>query len=1726
MRWPLALATILIPLGLCASVQGGEQGVRVEPAQASGRSWSRHHVLFVIDSSGSFFDTGSPSRRRLVQRVIQVNLAELLRNGERNGFGTDIYNPALDESTSMAFGMARDFPCLRPDPQRGFFRTLWTQRKGRTLSDLAAALPTSYRHWTASTVAISMAVPQLRWELEQARREPEAFERTFLVVVTDDELNATGLQGELRAIRGAIDSASERRAAEIDHADAAKAVDRLTELYALTATADPTAVRDDFPGFSGFVIGPRIRVRIRELKPLRTDGIDSVLAHRPDRVTELTRDGGLYTARLRLEPAPPEDVGWPYDLLGVDVRMPDWSDFQPVDGWSPDAIELPPVELTRDRIPDVSLDYRLHFVRRDPVYGEAIQVFQDRVTFRAEPTERILGVLPVADWMMGALPGLSQQAVRDLANWAAFGLFLLLLAYLLVPRPRPSLALVAPSGSKRSAGAQPIVIDFNRLRHQGPGGNSGGGHPILLRTLRLSNEARRFGRLPRFERRFYVELDVRLQVPRNVRLAFQEIVGLSGLVEPRRDLPGLAHNSEVTVGLWPDAFADYSGRPEAPAICKLRAFGHQVYRPLWKLFLRHRRKIASVEQDFKVLFLPETPEVAAEIRPVQLDELTGDVASAPFPAEPHVPWLIRPHHRGGAEPVEPELEVAITAATDRVCSIPRSAQLKIVLYKADQSDVIEGGVDLERAVERAADPRIGWTSRDDGSSYCRVTGITPGYDRKPLILPIFLDYYNVQVPPPGGADYVVKVHLLPEPGEEWPLVTRMHGIRIGPDPREAGLMFAVGTVGHDGCLAVATYDPDTHGRELRVERAAPVLWSVGTRPRGFEQLARIRVDNLAPLGSGEIRLTLEPRLEVRLEHGVDPSLEPIYAEGRGSCLQVGVSSSPGGEPSEWWRIDQLDEALEITVPSEALANARPVEILVRMDLDAVKAVERQMRRCAYLLRLPFHFAVQREAGGRVREGAFDLTLAFALERDAGDHVLAVDFGTSAVVVAFGESTSAVERRVSDVSDATLDLQARYLEVLVERDRETSKDDQSRNEADDPNLESGTPFLPSQLTWREGKTLGAPGLVELPPTLPAIRSRPRRTVYYLKSLILRGDRTVPDFLDETNWVENGEIQRGHLPVDGLMQSAYGNLIEGYVTPILKERGREELLDKMVFAYPNNFSLGHEQRLREVLSRTFHGRYRVELLSESKAVALYCCYPLDKSYLGTAGDGGTSQHVLVYDIGAGTLDATYARLDWGSEAEAYELKTMKILYQAGLPVAGDALDEALARVVDSKIRQVVEDAGEGGLGIKGIEYVGKIVDPEGRQDDDAYQTRMIPLKTAIHRVKVEMTERSREASHEDFTVYVPIDVGADVVTSMMELLALADADREKLQELGVKIEGSERLLIPLSRSEILAHPAVEAWLFQVTDEFLADFAGALRVLGVTPTVDKLVLSGRTSQFPPFEPRLVAAVERELGIPVKSTDRTRLTPTESKEAVALGSLLFAILQRSRTRFEDRMIWARYGIVYETGAGHRFEELFSYATEPNEALGDRVKEIGDRKFVLFKRRVAIHHVGNFLDLVVTFSHDPKADVADPDKRDSKFTVVRRLGRADIGSAPTVTIEVEIDAESRLNLVIDPEAHHREIPGIASSPAELLPQQKWPYTPLRGAQPMPRVHDPRRWNETASVENDEGPARRAEEGEGSGGADRPRPRLVEPAPGDTHASSGPAPDEQDGTGMVGGGGS
>ena len=90
-----------------------------------------------------------------------------------------------------------------------------------------------------------------------------------------------------------------------------------------------------------------------------------------------------------------------------------------------------------------------------------------------------------------------------------------------------------------------------------------------------------------------------------------------------------------------------------------------------------------------------------------------------------------------------------------------------------------------------------------------------------------------------------------------------------------------------------------------------------------------------------------------------------------------------------------------------------------------------------------------------------------------------------------------------------------------------------------------------------------------------------------------------------------------------------------------------------------------------------RRHIHLISESDAVAYYYC-----SQRMRREPRSGRERLLVYDFGAGTLDISIIQIEWHREP-CYPM-TWRVEERIGVPVAGNHLDEVLARIVDEQLR----------------------------------------------------------------------------------------------------------------------------------------------------------------------------------------------------------------------------------------------------------------------------------------------------------------------------------------------------------------------------------------------------------------------------------------------------------
>lgn len=1612
---PRLCATLL--LGVLSSCLAGGRA----RAQTNGSvPVFRHHVIFLLDSSGSLLQR--PRTLEEYHSLIRTRLPALLGDAGGNGFGVNLYDPRHDLSSAFAFGLSPQRPFFAPSLTGGFMQRLWFQEPGRDYDDLVTVAPAPNMRWTAINSAFFQAVRKARWEAEQSGTLGRAFERTFLVVVSDGQSNtSTDSLDEIGEIRGAALGAgvsdSDLRP---DYDEAAAYNNRLTEFFALRTTSTEDA------GGADFKIG-NFKIFIRELHPHKLVNLGDLLDKNPDQETQLElQPHSIYAGTLSLSPrAALAEQSVSYQLVGVQYRLPGQSEYQTAaDVPTHDRPLTLGVNVDGEDVDQARADFKLSFVRHDPVYGQAVQVFEESVHFRRQPRKYILGAIPITDALVTLHGGLSQDHIAALDSVLLFAAFLFLLYVLLFPAPRAEMELTGAAAGPDS----PLPVPLGRFGEQG-------GPMSVLGSVRFRNTSFRklpfVGRALRFaERRFDVRLAVERQLPPEVRTNGKPVVGIDVAMSAERLLRRQTEGSQATILLSTDAFTDYTGEAPPHAECGFIVRATQTGRRfgLWPF----SRELEPRTQSFHLRFEPEEPDVRAALRPLVESFPTGETGSRPYPNDEAVAgWLTLPHYVGREDDPDaiPEFDVQISNEAGHVCAKTASVKLTVVLSPAARRG---------RSVEVSLDA--------PHEEVLRVEA----HAAKPLSVPVRLPYEALPLPlGVEGEDYILSATVTAADGQQWAPQTVRYGLRIGPDPRRTAPAFRVATPREESAREWRwrSFGSPADGATLKASVAPQVNWNIGQQKESYV-FTWVEFDNVARNGEGTLLVRLKPGATVSPHPDSEPGLEPVYTGRREQLVRLLCGSDDGAtQPSVY----SLGEAAEWRIDNEA--KARPVRLRLEFQPHAIERMERRPPHYRYVCELPFECFWREAAAGPERRVSFNVNVDFEVVRYSGEHALAIDFGTSAVVIAFEQDEHNIRSRPNGVSSATLHLQGRYRELLKEWKASTDAELQLESELEpqEPNPEHSTEFIPSRLLMRQNKQVGETDFVILPVSHLNMSKRWDRTVYYLKGLILRGDKNLPyhvvENVDPLSWKDLGGVERSApqdgIPVDEIIRSSYRNLLANYVEPLLKKQNKSEYLDRLVVSHPNNFTLGHIFRVRKILAETFPQFSHIRLLSESNAVAVYCARDATR-FFRKPPRGEGHRHLLVYDIGAGTVDLTYTRLEWGLSDGVPQLKEMRVLFKSGLTVAGNRLDACLAVLIDEKLNSFVGPLREKGVELK---YENHIVNPNGFNRSQ-YPMRMLLLKKSIQQLKAELSDGERTHFH------VRINSSGNTFNTIATVNKVNKDDDDAvvpamLREFNITRGGDNNWIgIPLSRDEIFEHPEVRLWLDQVTDELIRNLGGALKALGVKPEIDTLILSGRTAQFPPLRERLSRAIRRELGIAQDSYLTPELEPNEKKEAVALGSLLYTLFHGRELRLIDRNVWAKYGVIYNDGLRPRFKEFFGYATEKQP--GDVELEVNEMKTVLFRRTLEIARADGPLIIAATFSRDPDADLLDTNAYLDRFQIIHTIGAGYLGPAGRLKVRMCNNEDDTITIDINPGGVQTSVTVKGYREDEHIAQMDWPYQPLK----------------------------------------------------------------------------
>ncbi|MCG8327286.1 MAG: hypothetical protein MI974_06345 [Chitinophagales bacterium] len=518
-------------------------------------------------------------------------------------------------------------------------------------------------------------------------------------------------------------------------------------------------------------------------------------------------------------------------------------------------------------------------------------------------------------------------------------------------------------------------------------------------------------------------------------------------------------------------------------------------------------------------------------------------------------------------------------------------------------------------------------------------------------------------------------------------------------------------------------------------------------------------------------------------------------------------------------------------------------------------------------------------------------IEFKIEKYTGNSWLALDFGTSATVVAYGNGADMMMRREEDL---LLNLQE-----SLESHHKSKYNTLEVSEKD-------TCFLSSEIMLKPNgglidSTCYWDDIVMLSPGVNDMHDHLELKIPFLKSLI--GLENLPVFHDKLNEhkyrlnkeSEDYVFKEHPISVNTILKNTYNSLFRDFIVSRLND---DEQLDKIIITVPNTFTPKHLDLIRGIIQEkyaSFRKDY-ITFISESDAVA--CNYLLNRSdynfYRTEEPKNSHKEYVLVYDIGAGTTDLTYfciSQLENGK-------KEIEIVGRLGKSTAGNYLDYVIAKIINAEYNPKTGD--------KKFNFT----QPE---DNDT--------RGAAHKIKLFIRNHIKPQLDNSHALRVYLQPDGTI----------SEYDEG---------EGADEF----DCSVILEHLFMKQYFTNNSESLMSDFFNLFQSLpgrdaplekGQIP-IDTVLFTGRTSQFEGLREQVKNCIKEWSD---RSVYFTSIEESDKlKNVVAKGALQFALRFRdsrvSKVSFKNRNLLARYGVLYNDPDNpeqkYVFKEFLNPATRP----------------------------------------------------------------------------------------------------------------------------------------------------------------------------------------------------
>ena len=462
------------------------------------------------------------------------------------------------------------------------------------------------------------------------------------------------------------------------------------------------------------------------------------------------------------------------------------------------------------------------------------------------------------------------------------------------------------------------------------------------------------------------------------------------------------------------------------------------------------------------------------------------------------------------------------------------------------------------------------------------------------------------------------------------------------------------------------------------------------------------------------------------------------------------------------------------------------------------------------------------------------------------------------------------------------------------------------------------------------------------------------------------------------------------VDNVFDSVYRQLLKLFIIPALTKDAHNSsgLINKMVLTIPNTFTPVHLAELKELVERVFPDVWPEYLtfVSESDAVACYFVYN-NRRFLKTVADKKLSEklssqeRVLVYDMGAGTLDLTFFEFTNTGGKSRLDIKG-----KMGVSRAGDNLDYCLAEI----LVDLIKDVDTKNDFMKRLE-----LDLETRNNTATNFTTVNQFKEYVKRMVKPM-------------------LNADETT---KLPAYQENEKEELASTFDEI----------SIGDIKSHDKYKDYIKYSTTEVLESF---LSMFGITKeSVDIVVFSGRSStlgdirigvaDFFNNDKILFADIQNEKMVSRDNLAQVAVSSNDKmKTIVAMGAIATANMKiSSKFTLNNPTIFASYGAIVTS----RLSADTRYWYPLFNLHHDIVHDTADNDGLLYDSTSNYDNIIDAADcecivFVQCFSSNPSMDVNQNDFSKMTNMYVYPLN----GSEGNVRISLRINTNQQLQFFVN----------------------------------------------------------------------------------------------------------